>query len=163
MRPPGVLVDRERRDVKSRRSFSILQWNADGIRTALPELTQLVREVDPDVVLIQESKLGSGDRTPTLPGFAVARKDRSAGPRGGGLLTYVKNDLPFNEVAAFRDGEEGGTLEALAVEILTGRRKRFTLVNAYAPPVRRSGAAHQAEVPTSMRSLSREGTSSGVT
>lgn len=126
-----------------RHSLRILQWNADGIRTGLAELTRLVREVDLDVVLIQESKLSSGDQTPKLPGFAVARRDRPSGPKGGGLLTYVRKDLPFREVAAYQEGSVVGTLEALAVEILTGRRQRYTLVNLYAPPVRRSGAEHQ--------------------
>ena len=72
----------ERRNIKLRRSPRILQWNADGIRTGLPELSRLVRDVEVDVVLVQETKPGSADRTPTLPGFAVARKDRSSGLRG---------------------------------------------------------------------------------
>ena len=127
----------------SKRSLRILQWNADGIRTGLPELARLVREVDVDVVLVQESKLCSDERTPNLPGFAVARKDRPTGPRGGGLLTFVRGSLSFREVVAFREGEAPGTLEALAVEILTGRKQRFTVVNVYAPPVRTSGAEHQ--------------------
>ena len=143
IRPTGDLVAKERRHVKLRRSLRILQWNADGIRTGLPELTQMVRDVDVDVVLIQESKLGPEDQTPNLPGFAVARRDRLTGPRGGGLLTFVRENLPFREVSAYRDGAEGGTLEALSVEILTGRRQRYTIVNVYAPPVRRSGAEHQ--------------------
>jgi ribonuclease HI len=99
--------------------------------------------VEVDVVLIQETKLGSEDRTPKLPGFAVARRDRPSGRRGGGLLTYVKVDLPFREVAAYQEGTEAGSLEALSVEILTGRRQRYTVVNVYAPPVRTSGTVHQ--------------------
>ena len=54
----------ERRNTTLRRSLRILQWNADGIRTGLPELARLVREVEVDVVLVQEAKLSSADQTP---------------------------------------------------------------------------------------------------
>lgn len=39
------------------------------------ELARLVRDVEEDVILIQETKMGYEDQTPTLPGFAVVRKD----------------------------------------------------------------------------------------
>jgi exonuclease III len=74
-----------------------LQWNVDGIGTAIADVISLVRK-DPglDVLLLQATKLIQANLTPTLPGYSAIKRDRlPGGGRGGGLLTFVKADIPF--------------------------------------------------------------------
>jgi hypothetical protein len=77
----------------------VLQRNVDVIGTAIADVLTLVRE-DPglDVLLLQETKLSPANPTPTLPGYTAIRCDRPADrpSRGGGLLTYVKADIPLS-------------------------------------------------------------------
>jgi exonuclease III len=92
-----------------------LQWNVDGIVTTIANVITLVRE-DPslDVLLLQETKLIPANPTPTLPGYSVIRRDRLPVPGGrwGGLLTYVKADIPFFQIPAYREEEVAGGLDS---------------------------------------------------
>ena len=123
----------------SRYGLRIMQWNADGVANALPGLIQLVRERSVDVCVVQESKLGPRDKDPIIPGYATCRKDRPArvgvSARGGGLVTFIKLDIPFSETSAFREGSFPGSLEALAVRVRVSHHDWLTVVNVYNPPV----------------------------
>jgi hypothetical protein len=117
-----------------RRGLRVLQWNVDGIGTTIADVITLVRK-DPglDVLLLQETKLIPANPTPTLPGYSAIRRDRppNRGGRGGGLLTYVKADIPFCQIPAYREKEVTDGLEALAVEIQRGARGKFVVTNLY--------------------------------
>jgi exonuclease III len=118
-----------------------LQRNVDGIGTAIADVITLVSE-DPglDVLLLQETKLISVNPTPTFPGYSAIRHDRPpGGGQGGGLLTYVKADIPFRQIPAYREEEVMGGLEALAVEIQRAARGKFVIINLYMPPIREGG------------------------
>jgi hypothetical protein len=112
--------------------LQVLQLNLDGIGTAIPDVISLVRE-DPglDVLLLQETKLIPANPTPTLPGYSAIRLDQPpGGGRGGGrLLTYVKADIPFHQIPAYREEVDMGGLEALAIEIQRGARGKFVVIN----------------------------------
>ena len=74
---------------------------------------------------------------------AAIRRDRptpprGGGARGGGLVTFVKEDIPFRVVQAYSGDEQYGT-ECLAVEIQLSQGRRFTLVNIYRAPNRDGG------------------------
>ena len=131
-------------DVSSRSSLKVIQWNVDGVSTSLVDLLGLVeREPDIDVLLVQEAKLHPTAPSPRIPGYAVIRRDRptppqGGGSRGGGLLTFVKEDIPYRLVNAYSGPEERGT-ECLAVEIQLSQGRRLTLVNVYRAPVRDQG------------------------
>ncbi len=112
----------------------VLQWNADGVKLKAGELVESLIAHRVDIGLIQESKLMPGDRTPSFPGFAVVRRDRGAGVRGGGLLTLVREDIPFRRIFPVQSNE--GPLESLAVEVPLGGGPRLTIVNVYCPPTR---------------------------
>jgi hypothetical protein len=88
-----------------RRGLRVLQWNVDGIGTAIADVITLVRE-DPglDVLLLQETKLSPANPTPTFPGYTGIRRDRPTDRPiwGGSLLTYVKADIPFRQIPAYR-------------------------------------------------------------
>jgi hypothetical protein len=72
-----------------------------------------------------------------VPGYSAVRHDQPPNPggRGGGLLTYVKADIPFRQIPAYRGEEVAGGLEALAVEIQRGARGKFAVTNLYMPPI----------------------------
>ena len=118
----------------------LLQWNVDGIATSLMDLQDLVRKRPAvGVVLVQESKLLPSDPDPSVPGFSTVRLDRPparGGTRGGGLLTFVRQDIPFRQVQSFRRDADGEGLEALTVELKTAGRSCVTVTNVYRPPVR---------------------------
>ena len=128
----------------SRASLKVIQWNVDGLSTSLVDLKSLVeREPDIDILLIQETKLRPPVPDPLLDGYVAIRRDRpivpgGGGSRGGGLLTYVKEDIPFRLVDAYSDGRVDD-LEGLAVEIQLDQGRSFTLVNVYRPPSREGG------------------------
>jgi exonuclease III len=111
--------------------------NVDDIGTAIADVITLVM-ADPglDVLLLQETKLIPANPTSTLPGYSAIRRDR---PPGGGLLTYVKADIPFCQIPAYGKEEVAGGLEALAVEIQRGARSKFVIINLYMPPIRNGG------------------------
>jgi exonuclease III len=109
----------------------------DGIGTAIADVITLVMEGTAlDVLLLQETKLIPANPTPTLPGYSSIRHDQPPNPggRGSGLLTYVKADIPFRQIPAYREEEVADGLEALAVEIQRGARGKFVVTNLYMPP-----------------------------
>ena len=69
-------------------SFSIMQFNANGIGNKLTELGEFLKRHNVKVVVIQESKLSSNSKTPSIQNFTTVRKDRRQG-QGGGLVTLI--------------------------------------------------------------------------
>jgi hypothetical protein len=85
------------------RSLRILQWNADTLSTKKEELRQAIKEHEVDIFLIQETKMIKSDKIPQFPGYTIMSKPRHqvAGDesnRGGGLLTGVRNTVPYKEI-----------------------------------------------------------------
>jgi hypothetical protein len=68
-----------------RHGLRVLQWNVDGIGTAIADVITLVRE-NPglDVLLLQDTKLIPANPTLTLPGYYAIRCDRPPVPGGSG-------------------------------------------------------------------------------
>ena len=118
----------------------MMHWNADGLRGKVEELGHFITEHRVDVCMVQESKLVEKDRTPRFPGYTTVRQDRPrsgmGGARGGGLVTLVKEDIPYRQCSAVRDAADSA-LESLAVVVPVGGGERLTLVNVYCPPSRR--------------------------
>ena len=52
-----------------KRSLRVLQWNADGMNTKKAELEVLSWRLDINMAVIQETKLGEGQRMPVFRGF----------------------------------------------------------------------------------------------
>uniref|UniRef100_A0A1I8HE60 Reverse transcriptase domain-containing protein n=1 Tax=Macrostomum lignano TaxID=282301 RepID=A0A1I8HE60_9PLAT len=133
---------------KTIRVSTVLQWNADGIRNKMGELEELVQRLKVDVVMIQESKLDSVSRTPKIPGFTTVRKDRrtlrsSETYKGGGLLTLIRQEIPFRRLK----GWSGGTVEGCRIVINLSAKQRLVLTNIYRPPIRRNAGADCREHP----------------
>jgi len=63
-----------------------------------------------------------------ISGCSLECKDRKR--EGGGICTYVRNDLVFNR----RTGIESELLEFIAIDIFLPRMKPIIVINAYRPP-----------------------------
>ena len=109
------------------------------------ELEDRIRHTEIDLIMIQESKLCSKDRNPSLPGYSTIRKDREYG-RGGGLITFIKEDIPFT-VKSNEDAQRESLLEMLKVEICDASLHKITCANVYCPSIR--GALQGQEFQTS--------------
>ena len=111
------------------RDIKICQLNCNGLK-ARTELEKMLTETMPDVVLLQETLLRSGMEYKPPQGYTTA--DRKDGvpydnkPRGG-VLTLVKEDLPFTKVAK----SENTWTDFVTIKLDTAD----TLVaNVYIPP-----------------------------
>ena len=136
-------------DVKLRSCLSILQWNANGIKTNMVELEEMVRRLEIDIIMIQESKLRSLDKDPRISGYSTIRKDRDVG-MGGGLVTFIKEDIPLIAVN-HSHGLPDSKLEALIIDLNPATLHRMTCVNVYRPPSSRAHQDHDfstSELPT---------------
>ena len=65
-----------------------------------------------DVAVVQESKLNETSKTPQFQGYTVVRKDRECGRsegavRGGGLLTLVRDSIPYKRNPEWGDDNRG--------------------------------------------------------
>ncbi|KAB0790126.1 hypothetical protein PPYR_15554 [Photinus pyralis] len=73
----------------------ILQWNARGIKNKYDEIRQMVGDIEPIIVAIQESKLQSGERF-IMKNYQIFRNDLALEPgqrSHGGVLVMVRNDV----------------------------------------------------------------------
>ena len=128
--------------------LKILQWNAGGItQPKLVELRTLVDNIKPDVFVIQETKYISSDKTPTITGYTVKRKDRwqakgNEKNRGGGLLMGISKKRWFTEVKKDLRGPEDDITESQTFELpLTGKGKgKVRISNIYIPPIRNTAS-----------------------
>ena len=92
-----------------------MQWNADGINTKKGELEEFLKRWKIDVAMIQESKLSGKSKDLVIDGYVKVTKDKVYGRSkkdvfGGGLITLVRRNLPFERVI----GWKGKTTEGLS-------------------------------------------------
>ena len=92
--------------------------NARSIINKKNELDIMVDEIKPHIIGITES-WANNDITDTelgLEGYVMFRKDRM-GKRGGGVLLYIKETIPADEVQLH---EEADCNEAIWCKLVTG-------------------------------------------
>ena len=129
-------------DVASRmRSFEkdslrIMQWNANGLKSKSDELALRLVELVIDIALVQASMLSKKDKQPpSIRNYKPIREDRKVDIRGGGLIIYIKDYLPY-EIVDYRYIKG---CEILSIRVRLGKKKWATLTNFYCPPVNSSG------------------------
>ena len=76
-------------------SFTIMQFNANGIGYKLTELGDFLKRHNVKVAVIQESKLSPNSKTPSIQNFTTVRKERRE-CQGGGLLTLIHKSINFS-------------------------------------------------------------------
>ena len=110
---------------KNSNRLIIAQLNINSIRNKFSSLANII-ENNIDIFLTSETKIDSSFPTAQfhINGFTTYRRDRNE--NGGGLLLYVREDIPSNLLRI--DSE----IEAFYIE-LNIRKKRFLLCCSYNP------------------------------
>ena len=125
----------------------MVQWNADGINAKKVELMKFLDDYQPDLLLVQETKLKPSDAL-RIPEYHVLRKDRTRGRRrdgtdrgadGGGVATLIREGIPYRRLDTAFVAPNDDTTDAIAVQLCVGAR--LTFLNAYVPPIRGGGGA----------------------
>ena len=108
----------------------VLHVNVNGLRARKTELEVYLRDTSPDVVLVNETKLGDGP-VPRLNGYraaAVRNRDlaRGNGGGGGGVAIYTRKELKFADISPDVD-------DIVAVDLKTAKGS-LLIVSYYRPP-----------------------------
>lgn len=116
--------------------MKIFSWNVNGLRAVINKgaLQEFIKECQPDILCIQETKAKQGQAEIDLPEYEeIWNSAERAGYSGTAIFTKVKpistkNDLPTEVV--FKD-EFGDPLTE--GRVLTAEFEKFYLVNVYTP------------------------------
>ena len=104
----------------------ILQWNVRGLRARAEELKVLLRDHDPGILCLQETKLGDGMFNLGL-NYSLYRSAPPAGDRAkGGAAVAVHKRLQHSAIAL------NTNLQAVAVRVTL--EKEITICSIYLPP-----------------------------
>ena len=112
-------------------TFTILQFNANGIGNKQVELGEFLERHKVKVAVIQESKLTLNSRTPNIQNFNTVRKDRHQG-QGGGLLTLIHKSINFYRRPESPDTLADPHLEELTITAKLGNTE-LIITNLYIP------------------------------
>ena len=132
--------------VAAERAYKFASWNVNGLRAVLkkdPSFTQIVEELDADILAIQETKMQEGQAHIDLPGYLqvwsyAERKGYS------GTAVFVREEA-LGAPLSVRHAEEllplaaeGAASELVATAVTEGRVcalefERFWFVDVYTP------------------------------
>ena len=108
---------------------NLVCFNTNGILNKIEQLRSYILELNLAVIGICESKLSS---TTAPSAFALANYSCISKPRnqhGGGLLLYIRNDIPFHRIIAL----ESKVIEHISIDIMV--MKQVLNINLfYRPP-----------------------------
>ena len=99
--------------------------NINSLKRKRQLLTEYMSEHTPDLVFINETKLGTNNKI-KFPRFKIARRDRNT--RGGGVAVLIRENLKYSVI-------DTGTLtdEVIGIEI-TLNQTQIAIVGLYNPP-----------------------------
>ena len=139
--------------ILEKQSLRIMQWNSNGLKSKSDELALRLVKLEIDVALVQETMLSKRDKeAPKIVGYKSIREDRKVEIRGGGLIVYIRDSLPYELV----DYRYVKGCEIQTIRIRLGNKKWITLTNFYCPPSNSSGQEISFElnsIPASASSL----------
>ena len=132
---PGNEQDAEERGSSAKfvpkGTLRLFQWNADVIKLKINELGERMKNLGVDIALIQESKLRVKDKTPRIEGYSTVRADRRGPKPGGGLISFVKDDIAFESRPCWN--QMTGNVESSRLKIWLSKKSWITLHNLYIP------------------------------
>ena len=111
------------------KQLRILQWNADSIKTKLPELQALLSKYKVDICMIQETKLKKTDDLPKFQGYSVERHDRKGDVKFGGVLYLIKETI--NHDMSVKSNKTATEVLGLKIKC---QKRWLEIVNVYCPP-----------------------------
>ena len=109
--------------------LKVLQLNANGIRNKTNKIQLLVKITQADVITIQESKRNQSHKTPNISQFTPIITD-CMHKQGGGLLTYIKNNLSFSQL----NTSNTFAIELQIVKIHLSTSRQLHIANMYIQP-----------------------------
>ena len=121
-------------------SFTIMQFNANGIGKKLTELGEFLKRHNRKVAVIQESKLSSISKSPNSQNFTTVRKDRRQG-QGAGLLTLIHKLINFSRKPEYPVTLVEPHLEELTITTTLGDTE-LIINNVYIPPASSCAAGY---------------------
>ncbi|GFR25622.1 RNA-directed DNA polymerase from mobile element jockey [Trichonephila clavata] len=105
----------------------ITSWNANGVRSRIVELRDFIDKHNPDLILLQETHLGSGD-TLQIPNFTTYRNDRltlpTQNPKGGTAI-LIKSSLSHFRTPT----QPTGMAEATSVTLTPPGSEHITIIS----------------------------------
>ena len=125
-------------------TFNILQFNANGIGNKLSELERFLEKHNVKVAAIQESKLTSKSRNPSIKNFTTVRRDRPQG-QGGGLLIFIHKSINFHQQPQSPETLSDLHLEELTISAKLGNTE-LIISNIYIPPTSSCTAGYQPSI-----------------
>ena len=114
-------------------TLRILQININGVTNKIHELENTARQHKIDIILIQETWLTNKHKTPKITGYTGHRKDRETNQKGGGLLTYIKDNITHTPLNNPQD-IDSTHIELLTTKIHFTKNKHLHVSNIYIPP-----------------------------
>ena len=126
-RPPSIPIN-----AVDGNPCSIKQFNANGIGNKLTELGEFLERHNVKLTVIQESKLSSNSRTPSIQNFTTVRKNRCQGQRCG-LLTFIHKSVNFSSRPESPENLAEPHLEELTITAMLGNTE-LIITNVYKPP-----------------------------
>jgi len=128
-------------------TLTILQWNTNGIKTKIGDLSKKAKDHNADILIFQESKLRETD--PDLDirinGYNEdpVRADRQGGRTGGGLITYIRDGITFRKkIVNPVGGIEAQTISVKQVGNDCSREGIWlNITNVYIPPSKKDARA----------------------
>ena len=111
--------------------FSIVSMNVNSITkgSRVSELSNMCISLNADILLLQETKIDdlTSPGVFKIEGFNVEHRHRDR--HGGGLLTYIRESIPFKR----RKDLESKTIEHISLELVVNGEK-LSVNNIYRPP-----------------------------
>ena len=115
--------------------IKFLQFNCNGIKGKVDQITDWLLENDIKVAALQETKLSDKSKTPVFANgkYTVIRKDRGTNG-GGGLIFLIDESIQFETVPE--------TIKDKHIEHLTIKINNISIVNIYIPPASSCSAGY---------------------
>ena len=108
--------------------------NINRLICKFDEVKKLIQDQSFDVLSLTETWLTSNviDEELNISGYTFVRKDRSdpSKSQGGGVLVYVKDNIPYNTIACYANLTD----EHIWIEIKRSHCKRMIIGSIYRPP-----------------------------
>ena len=129
--PHSINNNKTQQQINSKKTITIIQININGLTTKIHELKNLTDNTKIDIITIQETKLKPTHRTPYLKDYTAIRTDRTY-KNGGGLMTYIKNDIIFTELKTPHTNNKLTELQHIKIHL--ANHKHLNIFNIYIPP-----------------------------
>ena len=130
--PHSINNNKTQQQINAKKTIKIIQININGLTTKIHELNNLTDNTKIDIITIQEIKLKPTHRTPYLKDYTAIRTDRTY-KNGGGLMTYIKNDIILTELKTPHTTNHKLT-ELQHIKIHLANHKHLNIFNIYIPP-----------------------------